>query len=1316
MDLGPRKRSAAYEHKSVIGNILTPTSGPPGQADYRVTPSSRGAGQGGVSRPPWATELDDASGGFGAAPPGRPGSASRQRPGTAARSGHEDFSFATPPARSAGGFNAGPVGSGGQADQLDLWTQQQAHAQHPHQHAQQPRPGSGSTRPGPDSGGLYGRLDHDTDGYGLAGPGPGAGAGAGAGQPGSLGRRVGSVGTGGSVARLQGGSMSSADASGAQPGSAPAPGGRVAVGAAAGSAPQPAPGAAARASGRPPPSGGAAGAGVGTPTASASGRVGASPARGTTTARAGAGAGTSTSSGGGAAPGSRSTSTPRPRPSLPPKRSTSDSPRRADWVDIADPGPVRAGAGGGGGGGSAPRRPAAGSAARPSGRGGSAGAAEGRWDSGDNDSDRGSWLFVGDPEAAAEVASPAKVAAPAARGGGAKGAAAERRPAVAPAAVNEWDEVPVGGARARQAALEAQAAADVHDTAEPFGVGVGADVSAGPGDRRQHRADQAHSEWDTSLAGQESGGLGGGGAWGRSLDGEDSKGAGTGRGARQAASSGVDWGDEGEERHGGHTGPTSFGRRAAKPHGSLGPSGSAAPASSSGGVAGGLEATFASSPSPAAASFTFGGLASGGLGHGLAAGEAAPRAPSRGGSGGSSAGGAGRATAATASVAESKQLQVLQEENARLREQVEHLQRLAASAGGGGGAGASGPEAGTSGRRAAGPLPQRPHSAMSAAEVQRSPAAALAAANAAGVQLQQYKSQVIQLQRQVALMAREMEAKSRIAAEAEGALLATAERLQELIAATAPSAASDDDAPLSQDHLAQLHKWSKQMLGRLKSEKSQSARLFTRQDLADNIARAAGRGGGAGGGGGGGPGLSPSWGDSSSTGGGGGASGAPAQTWQVPFIPAGGNRFLQAAAAAAAAADDGSGMAAAAAPPPAGPSVAAIASGQAALLADPLLAHRLELQLAAVAPKLAAVAVLLKTQLLPAMPWLSMEASDRLQAETSEAAESVAQAAEGLVLLCSLLPAGAAVFGDAPAAAEAKRRAAQVEAGRDAWLYGSPKGLGAPPEQPMVDEAGQVSVSRVQAALTPLLRDRKAGGRALGGVLEPLRAAAAAGAAKRAVLEAELRFAARAGGLAAEHVSHLMMSVGMALEDVRAAKDAAAIKSYFAAAAAVRQVLAAADSLEAHPCEACLKGLVEQVRAQRDWLDCLPDLLINAPAADVEGQLLSKVEELHQGFKKALGKLDAHKRRTLDAHARRAGGDAGGGNEDAEGGEYADDWQGEGEEGDGGGGGMRVQQQGGARGGGAGTRAAAGRPAGAGPAAAAKPPKPSPPPRQEWQD
>ncbi len=65
----------------------------------------------------------------------------------------------------------------------------------------------------------------------------------------------------------------------------------------------------------------------------------------------------------------------------------------------------------------------------------------------------------------------------------------------------------------------------------------------------------------------------------------------------------------------------------------------------------------------------------------------------------------------------------------------------------------------------------------------------------------------------------------------------------------------------------------------------------------------------------------------------------------------------------------------------------------------------------------------------PPLPPDPPRATGRAQAETSEAAEAVAQAAEGLVQLCSLLPAGAAVFGDAPVAAETKRRAAEVEAG-----------------------------------------------------------------------------------------------------------------------------------------------------------------------------------------------------------------------------------------------------------------------------------------------
>ncbi|KXZ51570.1 hypothetical protein GPECTOR_12g533 [Gonium pectorale] len=486
----------------------------------------------------------------------------------------------------------------------------------------------------------------------------------------------------------------------------------------------------------------------------------------------------------------------------------------------------------------------------------------------------------------------------------------------------------------------------------------------------------------------------------------------------------------------------------------------------------------------------------------------------------------------------------------------------------------------------------------------------------------------------------------------------------------AAAAAGDSEAPpLSRADLAGLHKWSRQMLSRLRSEKSQSSKLFTRRDQASG--RFGDGGGGFGGGFGGGLSSSPG-----AVGDGGGGSGP---SWAVPFIPAGGNPFLRAgadgaddltgaaggggasAAAAAGAQQAATGMGPAAA---AAPSVAAIACGRAVLVAEPLRAHRLELQLGGLAPRLAALAVLLRVALLPAMPWLGLEAADRLQAEVGEAAESVAQAAEGLVALCALLPTGAAAFGDAPAAAEPRRRAAEVEAGRDSWLYSSPEltdpsRRGPTPEEEEAELAaarggGILSVQRLQAAIGPLLKDRKAGPRALADILEPLRVRAQSAASKRSVLETELRFAARASALHAEHVSHLMLSVGMALRECRGAKDAAAIKAYFAASSAVRELLRAADSLEVHPCEDCLKSLVDVVRAQRPCLDPLPELLLAAPAADVEGRLLGKVEELHQGFKKALSRLEAHKRRAQEG-GHGAGGEGGGGVSENRGGGGAED-------------------------------------------------------------
>ncbi|GIL71291.1 hypothetical protein Vretifemale_1873 [Volvox reticuliferus] len=537
---------------------------------------------------------------------------------------------------------------------------------------------------------------------------------------------------------------------------------------------------------------------------------------------------------------------------------------------------------------------------------------------------------------------------------------------------------------------------------------------------------------------------------------------------------------------------------------------------------GDLEATL--SPPAAAPAAVLAGSSSTGeisLGHGPTA-DVGSRSR-----GASTAGhGNGRQGVPSASQTEAaRHMQAMQDENSRLRDQVQHLERLLAAA-----TPVAAVEAGRSQKGSTTVVP-RPLSAgcMDAAS-------SIAAAAASGVVLQQYKSQVIQLQRQVALMSQEIEAKARLSFEAEGALLEMASKLAELataggkdpmpaalpgVAAEAAAGLSSGGEALSRDRLMQLHKWSKQMLGRLRSEKSESSKLFTQQAYDSR-----GLGGGSQG--------AASWTDrGSSTAA--AAVGTYAPTWVVPFLPAGGNRFLitggggpgtggEAAADDLAGAAGGGGVT----------SMAAIAGGQAVLLADPLLAHRLELQLAAVAPKMAALAVLLKTQLLPAMPWLGLEAADRLQAEVGEASEGVAQSVEALVQLCSLLPAGAAVFGEGPVAQEPKRRAAEIDAGRDSWLYGSPELLDAPePRSPAVDDEGVINVSRLQAAIAPLLRDRKTGNKALADILEPVRSRSQSAVAKRAVLEAELRFAARASALHAEHVSHLMLSVGMALEECR---------------------------------------------------------------------------------------------------------------------------------------------------------------------------------------
>ncbi|GFR45616.1 hypothetical protein Agub_g7023 [Astrephomene gubernaculifera] len=1214
----PRRRGGAYEHRSVVGNILAPTSGIQGSADLRTTPSSRGAPPAATSRPPWATELDTA--GPSDTPPAgcrRPSSASHQRGGQISQGNHE-FSFQTPSvpsqpgsaragqaaqlssrshqhledyagssydtsweprSRQAAATAARPMSSGRAADpfhphnnssstaptdQLDLWAQEQHHSPNRanfHQH-QAPE-----AQPWHDShaDGIYVHVDSHNATTSQSNTPPSRRASAAATSTAAPPRTVSAnsnpTARSGSrdAGRLQPGDLSSAD-----------------VGDLGARRP------AARRGAPPPPQ-------QQQPqgrTAAAS-RVTASPARSPShqPQPSAAAAATSHHSSHAAAVPGRSASTPKPRPVVQPKRSTSitDNVRR-DWVDIgsasdratARPGSNGRNRGGGFGGGG----------------GGGAGAGGSRWDADTDDGDRGSWLFVA-ADSQDQQQQPGQLEEPRGQPLGDHQQQPQHVPVAEPLRREHTDGEGTNSSSSRSRSSAPLRGAVVNGSNRTKG--------------------------STADDGLLSGGGGGGGGGGR---------------------------------HGGSSGAH------------------ATPATT-------LEATFtqaaAAAPHVASKAVTNGGGGGGGgsgevsMGHGalLAGGELGVGCIGSGGGGGAVAArrkGAGSLSSGASQAEASRQIQALQDENARLRDQIAHLHRLLAVSP----ASTASPTSAAAGAAAlpytaaeGGSRQQRPSSAASACGAGGGEAGpSMAAAATAGVALQQYKSQVIQLQRQVALMSREMEAKSRLAMEAEGVLLEAASRLTELAScaaadaggATAASASGDgwgggvgdaEQPPLSRERLLAVAKWSRQMLGRLRSEKSQSSKLFTQQDR-DNPGGFA-------------PSFAPSWSDSNTNshahnGNINNPAAAHGPSWHVPFIPAGGNRFLlldpSPQNSGGGRDDSTSSDPSTGTRPSMLPSVAALCNGGGVFLADPVLAHRLEVAVAALAPRLAALAVAVRVLLLPAMPWLGLEAADRMQAEVGEVAASAAQVSEALSQLAALLPAGAVAFGDTPVSGEPRRRAAEVEAGRDSWLYGSPESLEAEEVQPAVaNEDGTINVARLQAAIAPLLRDRKAGPKALADILEPMRARAQAVAAKRAVLESELRFASRASALHAEHVSHLMLSVGMAVREVAAAEGGGGgaagggggsskqqgIRTAFAAAAAVRQVLGAVDALEVHPCEACLKALVDVIRCQREHLDRVPELLVESPAADLEGRLLDKVEELHQGFKKALSRLEAHKRRQMDA-------------------------------------------------------------------------------------
>lgn len=278
-----------------------------------------------------------------------------------------------------------------------------------------------------------------------------------------------------------------------------------------------------------------------------------------------------------------------------------------------------------------------------------------------------------------------------------------------------------------------------------------------------------------------------------------------------------------------------------------------------------------------------------------------------------------------------------------------------------------------------------------------------------------------------------------------------------------------------------------------------------------------------------------------------GDAGYPA-SWEVPYVPAAGNIHLQEGLSAAdrsrLLADAEGGCI---------PTWSHIVSGQAAtpLLANPGATHQLEAQLATLAPRLAAHAVVLRAAVLPAMPWLSVEAVDRLQAETAQVAQAAAECANSLSQLCCLLPGAPVPFGETAASKATKARAREVDAGRDSWLWSQPPpadadaaAQSAQPSPPSAQASVESIVESILSSLAPHLKDRRAGMAALKAGLSPVAgrlklcdAEVLAARGRSALLERELQFCCRTASLQAQHVSHLMMTTAQALAECRGNKQ-----------------------------------------------------------------------------------------------------------------------------------------------------------------------------------
>jgi hypothetical protein len=290
-----------------------------------------------------------------------------------------------------------------------------------------------------------------------------------------------------------------------------------------------------------------------------------------------------------------------------------------------------------------------------------------------------------------------------------------------------------------------------------------------------------------------------------------------------------------------------------------------------------------------------------------------------------------------------------------------------------------------------------------------------------------------------------------------------------------------------------------------------------------------------------------------------------APQWEVPFTPAGGNKFLTPAPAACSFGGSGDG----------GVTVAGAAWGEARAMVQGAKVAELEEHLCSLAPELDALAARL---------------TGEVDLGLADAAMQVDTVARALAQLAALSPTRGFLFG---AAAQPRRGAPARKPGAKAAPGATPArkpgaaggAAAAPAAASSSAAASSVSASAAKgrlpdvamalSMLPPFAPGREVEGRdSLARLLRDAAAAEAAWASEREGLRAELA-AARAGGSA----------FAAPPPQQRAAFGADDDGVLRAAAGPLRRVLAAGAAVESAPSEVTLKALVAAISGERPYLD-----------------------------------------------------------------------------------------------------------------------------------